>query len=58
MKKSLKIFAIVMMALVMIFTATNFVFAASAVEVINGITPDDSNINTTGIQQIDGSCRK
>ena len=30
MKKSLKIFAIVMMALVMIFTATSFVFADSA----------------------------
>lgn len=54
MKKSLKIFAIVMMALVMVFTATNFVFAASAVDVINGITPDDSNINTTGMQQIAG----
>lgn len=54
MKKSLKIFTIIIMALVMVFTASNLVFAASAVDVIKGITPNDANIDAEGMQKIAG----
>lgn len=54
MKKSLKIFSIVLMALVMVFTAVNFSYADSAVEVIQGINANDDNIDIKGMQGIAG----
>lgn len=55
MKKSLKIFAIIVMVIIMLFTTVSVCFAESSADsIISGISPDTSNINTSGMQTITG----
>lgn len=52
MMKYLKIFAIISIALVMVFSVTNVAFAESATDIINGIEGDTDGIDATGMKTI------
>lgn len=54
MKKSLKIFAVVLMAMLVVFSVSTSSYADSAKDVIGGINADTSGINSQGMKTIAG----
>ncbi len=52
MTKYLKVFAIIAMALIMIFTVSNIAFADSAQDIITGIEGDTQGIDASGMKSI------
>lgn len=54
MKKSLKIFAVVLIAMLVVFSVSTFSYADSAKDVIGGINADTSGINSQGMKTIAG----
>lgn len=54
MKKSLKIFAVVLIAMLVVFSASTSSYADSAKDVIGGINADTSGINSQGMKTIAG----
>lgn len=54
MKKSLKIFAVVLIAMLVVFSVSTSSYADSAKNVIGGINADTSGINSQGMENIAG----
>lgn len=54
MKKSLKIFAVVLIAMLVVFSVSTSSYADSAEDVIGGINADTSGINSQGMKTIAG----
>lgn len=54
MKKSLKIFAVVLIAMLVVFSVSTSSYADSAKDVIGGINADMSGINSQGMKTIAG----
>lgn len=54
MKKSLKIFAVVLIAMLVVFSVSTSSYADSAKDVIGGINADTSGINSQGMKNIAG----
>lgn len=54
MKKSLKIFAVVLIAMLVVFSVSTSSYADSAKDVIGGIKADTSGINSQGMKTIAG----
>lgn len=54
MKKSLKIFAVVLIAMLVVFSVSTSSYADSAKDVIGGINADTSGINSQGMTTIAG----
>lgn len=54
MKKSLKIFAVVLIAMLVVFYVSTSSYADSAKDVIGGINADTSGINSQGMKTIAG----
>ena len=54
MKKSLKIFAVVLIAMLVVFSVSTSSYAYSAKDVIGGINADTSGINSQGMKTIAG----
>lgn len=54
MKKSLKIFAVVLIAILVVFSVSTSSYADSAKDVIDGINADTSGINSQGMKTIAG----
>lgn len=54
MKKSLKIFAVVLIAMLVVFSVSTSSYADSAKDVIRGINADTSGINSQGMKTIAG----
>lgn len=54
MKKSLKIFAVVLIAILVVFSVSTSSYADSAKDVIGGINADTSGINSQGMKNIAG----
>ena len=54
MKKSLKIFAVVLIAMLVVFSVSTSSYADSAKHVIGGINADTSGINSQGMKTIAG----
>lgn len=54
MKKSLKIFAVVLIAMLVVFSVSTSSYADSAKDVIGGINADTSGINSQGMRTIAG----
>lgn len=54
MKKSLKIFAVVLIAMLVVFSVSTSSYADSAKDVISGINADTSGINSQGMKNIAG----
>lgn len=54
MKKSLKIFAVVLIAMLVVFSVSTSSYADSAKDVIGGINADTSGINSQGMKAIAG----
>lgn len=54
MKKSLKIFAVVLIAMLVVFSVSTSSYADSAKDVIGGINADTSGINSQGMKSIAG----
>ena len=54
MKKSLKIFAVVLIAMLVVFSVSTSSYANSAKDVIGGINADTSGINSQGMKTIAG----
>lgn len=54
MKKSLKIFAVVLMAMLVVFSVSTFSYADTPGQVISGINADMNGIKTEGMESIAG----
>lgn len=54
MKKSLKIFAVVLMAMLVVFSVSTFSYADSAKDVVTGINADMTGIDSNGMKSIAG----
>ncbi len=54
MKKSLKIFAVVLMAMLVVFSVSTFSYADTPGQVISGINANMNGIKTEGIKSIAG----
>lgn len=54
MKKSLKIFAVVLMAMLVVFSVSTFSYADSAKDVVTGINANMTGIDSTGMKSIAG----
>ena len=54
MKKSIKIFAVVLIAMLVVFSVSTSSYADSAKDVIGGINADTSGINSQGMKTIAG----
>lgn len=54
MKKSLKIFAVVLMAMIVVFSVSTFSYADTPGQVISGINANMNGIKTDGIKSIAG----
>ena len=54
MKKSLKIFAVVLMAMLVVFSVSTFSYADSAKDVVTGINANMSGIDSSGMKSIAG----
>lgn len=54
MKKSLKIFAVVLMAMLVVFSVSTFSYADTPGQVISGINANMNGIKTDGIKSIAG----
>lgn len=54
MKKSLKIFAVVLMAMLVVFSVSTFSYADSAKDVVTGINADMTGIDPRGMKSIAG----
>lgn len=54
MKKSLKIFAVVLIAILVVFSVSTSSYADSAKDVIGGINADTNGINSQGMKKIAG----
>lgn len=54
MKKSLKIFAVVLIAILVVFSVSTSSYADSAKDVIGGINANTSGINSQGMKNIAG----
>lgn len=54
MKKSLKIFAVVLIAMLVVFSVSTSSYAESAKDVIGGINANTSGINSQGMKNIAG----
>ena len=54
MKKSLKIFAVVLIAMLVVFSVSTSSYADSAKDVIGGINADTNGINSQGMKTIAG----
>ena len=54
MKESLKIFAVVLIAMLVVFSVSTSSYADSAKDVIGGINADTSGINSQGMKTIAG----
>lgn len=54
MKKSLKIFAVVLIAMLVVFSVSTSSYADSAKDVIGGINANTSGINSQGMKNIAG----
>lgn len=54
MKKSLKIFAVVLIAMLVVFSVSTSSYADSAKDVIGGINADTNGINSQGMKNIAG----
>lgn len=54
MKKSLKIFAVVLMAMLVVFSVSTFSYADTPGQVISGINANMSGIKTEGMKSIAG----
>lgn len=54
MKKSLKIFAVVLMAMLVVFSVSTFSYADSAKDVVTGINANITGIDSSGMKSIAG----
>ena len=54
MKKSLKIFAVVLMAMLVLFSVSTFSYADSAKDVVTGINANMTGIDSSGMKSIAG----
>ena len=55
MKKSLKIFAVILMVMLVVFSASTFSYASpSATDIIGNMQADTNNINPNGMKKIAG----
>lgn len=54
MKKSLKIFAVVLMAMLVVFSVSTFSYGLSATDIIGNMQADTNKINPNGMKQIAG----
>lgn len=54
MKKSLKIFAVVLMAMLVVFSVSTFSYADSAKDVVTDINADTTGIDSSGMKSIAG----
>ncbi len=54
MKKSLKIFAVVLMAMLVVFSVSTFSYADSAKDVVTGINANMIGIDSSGMKSIAG----
>lgn len=54
MKKSLKIFAVVLMAMLVVFSVSTFSYADSAKDVVTGINANMTDIDPNGMKSIAG----
>lgn len=54
MKKSLKIFAVVLMAMLVVFSVSTFSYADSAKDVVTGINANMTDIDSNGMKSIAG----
>jgi type IV secretory pathway VirB2 component (pilin) len=54
MKKSLKIFAVVLMAMLVVFSVSTFSYADSAKDVVTGINANMTGIDSNGMKSIAG----
>ena len=54
MKKSLKIFAVVLMAMLVVFSVSTFSYADSAKDVVTGINANMTGLNSSGMKSIAG----
>lgn len=54
MKKSLKIFAVVLMAMLVVFSVSTFSYADSAKDVVTGINANMTGIDSGGMKSIAG----
>ena len=54
MKKSLKIFAVVLMAMLVVFSVSTFSYADSAKDVVTGINANMTGIDSSGMKSIAG----
>lgn len=54
MKKSLKIFAVVLMAMLVVFSVSTFSYADSAKDVVTGINANMTGIDSKGMKSIAG----
>lgn len=54
MKKSLKIFAVVLMAMLVVFSVSTFSYADTPGQVINGINANMTGIDSSGMKSIAG----
>lgn len=54
MKKSLKIFAVVLMAMLVVFSVSTFSYADSAKDVVTGINANMTGIESNGMKSIAG----
>lgn len=55
MKKSLKIFAVILMVMLVVFSASTFSYASpSATDIIENMQADTNNINPNGMKKIAG----
>ena len=54
MKKSLKIFAVVLMAMLVVFSVSTFSYALGAKDVVSGINANTQGINADGMKGIAG----
>lgn len=54
MKKSLKIFAVVLMAMLVVFSVSTFSYANSAKDVVTDINADTTGIDSNGMKSIAG----
>ena len=54
MKKSLKIFAVVLMAMLVVFSVSTFSYADSAKDVVTGINANMTGIDSSGMKSITG----
>ena len=54
MKKSLKIFAVVLMAMLVVFSVSTFSYADSAKDVVTGINANMTGMDSSGMKSIAG----